>query len=132
MRFALPNLKGRYLKFPTPDATAEGPNFQLTADAFNAYPSAVSYSLGTRVDFAQFIKVYAANREGEQKYSPPKVVSTITKTIIGSPDPRNTFTSIVERGNLSMRTSIRRLTHLTNAFSKKWDNLRAALALYFA
>jgi hypothetical protein len=28
--------------------------------------------------------------------------------------------------------SIRRLTRLTNAFSKKWENLRAALALYFA
>ena len=27
---------------------------------------------------------------------------------------------------------IRRLTRLTNAFSKKWDNLKAALALHFA
>jgi hypothetical protein len=31
-----------------------------------------------------------------------------------------------------MRTSIRRLTRLTNAFSKKWENLRAMLVLYFA
>ncbi len=31
-----------------------------------------------------------------------------------------------------MRTQIRRLTRLTNAFSKKWENLRAALALHFA
>jgi len=27
---------------------------------------------------------------------------------------------------------IRRLTRLTNAFSKKWSNLRASLALHFA
>ena len=98
-----------------------------------AYPSAVSYSLGTRVDFAQLIKVYAhGDREGEQKYSPPEVVDTVTKALIGNPDPRRICTSIVERSNLSMRTSIRRLTRLTNAFSKKWENLRAMLALYFA
>lgn len=27
---------------------------------------------------------------------------------------------------------MRRFTRLTNAFSKKWENLQAALALYFA
>ena len=31
-----------------------------------------------------------------------------------------------------MRMHIRRLTRLTNAFSKKWANLQAALALHFA
>jgi hypothetical protein len=41
-------------------------------------------------------------------------------------------TSIVERGNLTMRMQIRRLTRLTNAFSKKWENLWAALCLHFA
>lgn len=96
------------------------------------YENAVSYSLGTRVDFAQLIKVYANNREGEQKYSPPEVVDTTTKVLIGNPDPRRICTSIVERSNLSIRTSVRRLTRLTNAFSKKWDNLKAMLALYFA
>jgi transposase-like protein/IS1 family transposase len=106
--------------------------FQLTTDGFQAYPEAVSYSLGTRVDYAQLIKVYRADREGEQKYSPPEVVDTISTTVIGNPEPHRVCTSIVERGNLSMRTSIRRLTRLTNAFSKKWDNLRAMLALYFA
>ena len=78
------------------------------------------------------IKVYATNREGEQKYSPPEVVETVTKPVIGSPDPRRICTSIVERSNLSIRTSVRRLTRLTNAFSKKWENLHAMLSLYFA
>lgn len=78
------------------------------------------------------IKVYDRDREGDQKYSPPEVVETITKIMIGDPDPSRICTSIVERSNLSMRTSIRRLTRLTNAFSKKWENLKAMLAIYFA
>jgi IS1 family transposase len=105
--------------------------FQLTTDGFQLYPQAVSYSLGVRVDYAQLIKVYQGTREGEQKYSPPEVVETITTVRIGNPDPRRICTSIVERSNLSMRTSIRRLTRLTNAFSKKWSNLQAMLSLYF-
>ena len=106
--------------------------FQLTTDGFRPYENAVSYSLGTRVDYAMLIKVYAKDREGEQKYSPPEVVETVTKIMIGDPDPSRICTSIVERSNLSMRTSIRRLTRLTNAFSKKWEHLRAMLAVYFA
>jgi IS1 family transposase len=108
-------------------------HFQLTTDGFRPYENAVSYSLGTRVDYAMLIKVYGANPDGEQKYSPPVVVETATKIMIGDPDPSRICTSsIVERSNLSMRTSIRRLTRLTNAFSKKWENLRAMLAIYFA
>ena len=41
-------------------------------------------------------------------------------------------TGFVERQNLTMRMSIRRMTRLTNAFSKKLDNLKAACALHFA
>jgi transposase-like protein/IS1 family transposase len=105
--------------------------FQLTTDGWRPYESAVAYSLGVRVDFAQLIKVYGHDPEGEQKYSPPEVVETTTKVIIGDPDPRRICTSIVERGNLSIRTSVRRLTRLTNAFSKKWENLHAMMSLYF-
>jgi hypothetical protein len=38
----------------------------------------------------------------------------------------------IERQNLAMRMSIRRFTRLTNAFSKKLENLQAAGALHFA
>ena len=109
-------------------------NFQLTTDGFAAYVPAVEYSLGTRVDFAQLIKIYEQPEQGggERRYSPPRVVETITKTIIGRPDEERICTSHVERQNLTMRMMMRRLTRLTNGFSKKWENLKAALALHFA
>ncbi len=48
---------------------------------------------------------------------------------MGQPDPERICTSIVERSNLSTRMGIRRFTRLTNAFSKKWENHWAAVAL---
>lgn len=58
------------------------------------------------------------------------MVRTETRTVIGH--PVNVCTSHVERMNLNMRMNIRRFTRLTNAFSKKVENLRAAVALYLA
>jgi hypothetical protein len=51
---------------------------------------------------------------------------------MGEPDRKRICTSHIERQNLTMRMQIRRLTRLTNAFSKKWENLWAALCLHFA
>jgi len=54
------------------------------------------------------------------------VVST---TIKGNPDEHYISTSHMERQNLTMRMQIRRFSRLTNTFSKKLENLKAALAL---
>src|SRR5205814_8384771 len=62
---------------------------------------------------------------------PPPTLFPYT-TLFRSPDYERICTSHIERQNLTMRMHIRRLTRLTNAFSKKWANLRAALALHFA
>jgi IS1 family transposase len=106
--------------------------FQITTDGFRPYFEAIHYSLGTRVDFAQLIKVYAAPAEDETRYSPARVIAAIPEPKWGQPDPARICTSHVERQNLTMRMCIRRLTRLTNAFSKKRENLKAALAIHFA
>lgn len=72
--------------------------FQLTTDGFADYPDAVAYSLGTRVDFAQLIKVYSPSPDGkgsERRYSPAEVVSAIPSPRWGQPDPDRICTSHV-------------------------------------
>lgn len=50
----------------------------------------------------------------------------------GAPDPAEISTSYIERQDLTVRMACRRFTRLTNGFSKKLENLKAALALHFA
>jgi len=105
--------------------------FQITTDGFVPYKSAIETTLGERVDFAQLIKVYRAATGDEHRYSPPEVSSVEVVPVVGNPDPERICTSIVERQNLSVRMGTRRFTRLTNAFSKKWENHWAAVALWF-
>jgi hypothetical protein len=112
-------------------ATASSP-FQITTDGFQPYVNAICDTLEDRANFAQLFKVYAAPREGEQRYSPAEVVEAVPKVIQGNPDRERICTSHIERQNLTMRMQIRRPTRLTNAFSNKWANPNAALALHFA
>lgn len=114
------------------DAIAPRQNFQITTDGFAPYRSAIDNTLGHRVDFAQLIKVYRSSQDGEARYSPAEVASTEVVPVIGRPDPKRICTSIVERQNLTIRMQMRRLTRLTNAFSKKWENIWAAYCLHFA
>jgi IS1 family transposase len=104
---------------------------QLTTDGHRAYLEAVEGAFGEDVDYAQLIKIYGENIEGQKRYSPAECVGTKKSKVTGNPDPCCVSTSYVERQNLNMRMGMRRFTRLTNAFSKKLENHFHALALYF-
>jgi IS1 family transposase len=105
---------------------------QISSDALKSYVDAVEEAFGADVDYGQAIKSYEAVHIGAGRYSPPKVISQERIVVAGSPEWANISTSLVERQNLTMRMSMRRFTRLTNGFSKKVENLKAAVSLHFA
>jgi IS1 family transposase len=105
---------------------------QLSSDALAAYVEATERAFGADIDYGQEVKAYEAEPVGRGRYSPPHVTSAQRIVIAGNPDQAFISTSLVERQNLTMRMSMRRFTRLTNAFSKKVENLRAAVSLHFA
>jgi IS1 family transposase/transposase len=104
---------------------------QLTTDGLRAYLDAVEGAFGADVDYAQLVKLYGQAPEEEKRYSPAECIGCERKRVEGNPNLRHISTSFVERQNLTMRMSMRRFTRLTNAFSKKIENLEAAVALHF-
>ena len=104
---------------------------QLTTDGLKVYLEAVDEAFGADIDYAQLVKLYGQEDAGAGRYSPPKCNGTKKQTINGKPDKRHVSTSYIERQNLTMRMSVWRFTRLTNAFSKKVENLEHAVALHF-
>jgi IS1 family transposase len=107
--------------------------FQLSTDGFNGYPDAVEYNLGARADYVQVIKDFGSEGgEEARRYAPPRLIGQEKIVVSGSPDEDKACTSHVERANWTLRGHLRRFTRLSNGFSRKKANLRAALSLYFA
>lgn len=104
---------------------------QLTTDGYKVYLEAVEEGFGCDIDYAMLVKMYGQDPEQEHRYSPAKCTGSRRETIMGRPDPKHISTSYVERQNLTMRMSMRRFTRLTNAFSKKVENLAHAVSLHF-
>lgn len=108
---------------------------QLTTDGFKPYRPAVEDTFSGDVDYAQLVKVYGEvpkGAGGRGWYAAAKFMSAYSSTISGVPRPSAVSTSYIERQNLTMRMQMRRFTRLTNAFSKKLENLKASVALHFA
>jgi transposase-like protein/IS1 family transposase len=119
------------LTFTDKIAYATVGSFQISTDGFPAYRDAVWTSLGARrVAFAQLVKIYRSSVMDDTRYSPAECTGARKEVVMGNPDMDKVNTSYIERHNLSVRMGNRRFTRLTNGFSKKWDNHRAALALY--
>jgi IS1 family transposase len=102
---------------------------QLMTDGHRAYLEAVEGAFGADIDYAMLIKLYGKPQE-EIRYSPAECVGVECRTVSGNPDEKHISTSYVERYNLTMRTSMRRFTRLTNAFSKKLKNHAAMVAIH--
>ncbi len=105
---------------------------QLSSDAHQTYRGTVGLVFQPgEVDWAQLIKRYQSEHRGQGRYSPPICVGTDKRPRLGTPDPAKISTSYVERQNLTMRMGMRRFTRLTNGFSKKIENLAAAVSLHY-
>lgn len=108
---------------------------QLTTDGHPPYLRAVEGVFGADIDYAVLVKLYgkAGKESGSAggRYSPPECIGCRRQKIQGKPKRKHISTSIVERQNLTMRMNMRRYTRLTNGFSKKINNLEAAVALHF-
>jgi IS1 family transposase len=104
---------------------------QITSDGHKVYLDAIEASFGGDVDYAMLVKLYGPAPEGERRYSPAECTGIRKRRIEGSPNPKHISTSYAERNNLNVRMHSRRLTRLTNAFSKKVQNHAHAMALHF-
>jgi IS1 family transposase len=114
-------------------AAVSADRFQVSTDGFEGYPAALERHFGGQIDYAQLIKSYSGTGlDSERRYSPPSIIATEKRAISGNPDEAKVCTSHVERLNLHVRMMSRRFTRLTTGFSRKRENLRAAVALFVA
>lgn len=105
---------------------------QLTSDGHRPYLEAVEGAFGSEIDYTMLVKLYRNHPTGNQtRYSPGVCCGVRKGKVQGNPDPQHVSTSFAERNNLTMRMQMRRFTRLTNAFSRKVENLKHAVSLHF-
>jgi len=105
---------------------------QLSSDALRCYEGAVERAFGANVDYGSIVKTFTHTElEEQRRYSPPEVVTVERFPVYGNPERELISTSYIEKQNHTLRMHCRRLSRLTNAFSKKIENFRAAVALHY-
>jgi transposase-like protein/IS1 family transposase len=106
---------------------------QISTDGWQPYPGIISLLWGSDINYGQIVKIIAGKeaKDSATRYSPGQVKETRRKAVIGEPDVFRISTSFAERMILSIRMGVRRMTRLTNAFSKRWENHEAMLNIYF-
>ncbi len=104
---------------------------QLSSDGYKVYVKAVAATFGEDIDYAQIVKIYGNDPEGQRRYSPAECTGCEKLPVIGDPQHKHISTSYIERQNLTLRMCNRRFTRLTNAFSKKLENHVASLAIHY-
>ena len=127
------------LNMPTPhasDAHAFGrpdPIYvtQISTDGFAGYPEAVDLAFGGHAKFGTIIKEF---KNALMPYAPSEIVGTVRRAVFGlnENEKRSIGTSHVERSNGTIRTLLKRFTRLSQGFSKKLENLEAAVSMFVA
>ena len=103
---------------------------QISTDGFTPYITAIEHAFGADAHYAMIVKTFSAENPGGSRYRPPKISGVQITKISGNPK-RRACTSYVERNNWTIRTHLRRFTRLSNGFSRKLNNMKVALALWF-
>jgi hypothetical protein len=107
---------------------------QINADGQKVYLEAVAAAFAGDVDYAMLVKHYGNEGRSEdaahRRYSPSVCNGTERIVVTGGPDLDLIRASYADRGNLTMRMSMRRYTRLTNAFSKKLMNHVYSFAMW--
>lgn len=91
---------------------------ELISDGYSAYIAGVESAFGGNIHFGQIVKSHTKDELVIEK-----------RSIIGN--PINISTSLIERQNLTIRTTCKRYARRTNAHSKKIQNHNYAIALHF-
>lgn len=105
---------------------------QISSDALKAYKDAIERAFGSNVDYGTVIKTFThTDLEATRRYSPADVLKIKKEAVQGNPDMRACSTSYIEKQNHTARMHCRRLSRLTNAFSKKRENFEAAISLHY-
>jgi IS1 family transposase len=104
---------------------------EISTDGYTPYLKAVDLAFDGQAPHGIVDKktIFLAGDGDSDRYYAREQLIAVNRTAVNGA-PRHISTSYIERQNLTLRMSQRRLTRLSNGFSKKYENHCAAIALY--